>query len=74
MKYYKSCTICGDTYHIKLTDKEYEDFINKNDLIQNIFPNFNPTEREFLKTGYCPDCQAMLFGAKYDTDKIKKEI
>ena len=74
MKYYNNCNMCGNTYYIELTDKEYEDFINKNDLIQNIFPNFNPTEREFLKTGYCPDCQAMLFGAKYDTDKIKKEI
>lgn len=30
--------------------------------VQDAFPHLNPVEREFLITGYCPDCQKLLFG------------
>lgn len=41
------------------------------ELMQEIFPEMDPQKREFIKTGYCPDCQELIFGSKYDrTDFI----
>ena len=36
--------------------------------IQDIFPNLTPTEREFYKTGYCKECQDILFASPMDYD------
>lgn len=30
--------------------------------IQDLFPELSMVEREFLKNGYCTECQDMLFG------------
>ena len=32
-------------------------------LIQNAWPRSTREDREFLQTGYCPACMALLFGA-----------
>jgi hypothetical protein len=37
---------------------EYE---QGNGLIQEVFPELNRAEREFLKTGYCSGCQEQIF-------------
>ena len=61
----KDCPMCGKTYFVKLTEVEYDQYkkyIAYGSLIQNALSNTSPTVREFLKTGYCPDCQKLLFG------------
>lgn len=30
------------------------------------FPDMDVQKREFIKSGYCPDCQKALFGTEYD--------
>lgn len=30
--------------------------------VQDALPDMNPVEREFMITGYCPDCQKQIFG------------
>lgn len=57
--------MCGKTHFVKLTEVEYDQYkkyIAYGSLIQNALSNASPTVREFLKTGYCPDCQKLLFG------------
>ena len=51
---------------------QFNEWMYKHKLIQDCFPSFNPMEREFIKTGYCPDCQTLLFGTNFDSDRIKK--
>lgn len=61
----KECPMCGKTYFVKLTEVEYDQYkkyIAYGSLIQNALSNTSPTVREFLKTGYCPGCQELLFG------------
>lgn len=61
----KECPMCGEIHFVKLTDVEYDQYkkyITYGRLIQNALPNISPTVREFLKTGYCPGCQELLFG------------
>ena len=61
----KECPMCGKTHFVKLTEVEYDQYkkyIAYGSLIQNALSNTSPTVREFLKTGYCPECQELLFG------------
>lgn len=59
------CGICGRESRIKLTEDEleaYRGYLAGGQLIQECLPSLNRCEREFLKSGYCTDCQEMLFG------------
>ena len=60
----RECPMCRDywTKELDVTVEKLEKFYEKADLIQNIFPNLEPREREFIKTGYCYDCQSLIFG------------
>lgn len=61
----KKCPMCGRVCELKLDESQLEKLIeydNGGILIQDAFPEFNPTEREFIKLGYCPECQEMIFG------------
>lgn len=67
------CPMCNKHHKIKLTYDEYErlyDYRHGYGTIQEQFPDRNKVEREFLKTGYCPQCQEMVFGDG-ETDNIK---
>ncbi len=69
----RNCMICGKYSHLLLTDEEmtaYKEYKEKGGLIQDILPSLNNCEREFLKSGYCPKCQEMLFG-NGETERIK---
>lgn len=71
---YKLCPMCSQEYLMVLSNKEtkkYEEYISGEGYIQTQLPDLNPVEREFLKTGYCPECQEVLFG-NGETDRIRK--
>lgn len=55
------CPWCGKDYEFKVP---YDGYIKWRSgvLIQNAFPTLTPTEREYMLTGYCADCQKKLFG------------
>lgn len=65
MKMYNHCDLCGKGGYIKLT-REQSDKVSQyhmgDGLVQELFPELNPTEREFIKTGMCMKCQKMMFG------------
>lgn len=63
----KICPMCGTKNHMELTQEEteaYADWKRENLNIQDAFPHKTLTEREFLLSGYCVDCQRVLFGSK----------
>lgn len=41
--------------------------------IQDIFPEMNPMEREFIITGYCPECQKKFYKTQYTSELIEVE-
>lgn len=70
-----TCLMCEGVYRMKLTQEE----ANAIDLyaisfrtIQELLPHFNPVEREFVKSGYCPGCQEVLFGTSYKSRRISR--
>ena len=74
IKYEKNCPMCGTTSTIELTDEEargVRKYLTQRCLIQEALPALRPSEREFIVTGYCPDCQNLLFGCENSkTDKF----
>lgn len=63
----RDCPMCKRTAYMKITRsmaEEYLHYVAYGGLIQNELPSFNKFAREFVKTGYCPDCQKMLFNAE----------
>ena len=79
----KECPMCGEIHFVKLTDVEYDQYkkyIAYGSLIQNALSNTSPTVREFLKTGYCPECQELLFGKSeqkelfFSYDNIREDV
>lgn len=58
------CPFCGNVTdkNLDVTKEQLVRYYNREDLIQNIFPNLSPDEREFIMTGYCDSCQEKIFG------------
>lgn len=68
------CPICKKAHQITLTNEQDTalwEWEHGYGAIQELLPDLNPVEREFLKSGYCPDCQEELFG-NGETSKISK--
>jgi hypothetical protein len=63
----ETCPMCRKLYGFRLEDGEeyaaYVKYTYGNNLIQDILL-FNSFEREFIKSGLCPNCQEILFGNK----------
>lgn len=55
------CPMCGKTHSVEVNLTAYEKWQN-GELIQNAMPKLSPTEREQLISGFCPDCQTVIFG------------
>ena len=69
----KTCPFCGKRCYIELTNEQDGALFkwHNGTLIQEAFPELNAVEREFIKTGYCPECQENIFG-NGKTDKVKE--
>ena len=57
----QTCPMCGNEHSIEVDANALADYRAGGKLIQDCFPDLTPLEREFIKTGYCPDCQDLLF-------------
>ena len=67
----KRCPMCGGVHFMEVDEEKLYEYEFTRALIQEVFPDLNPHEREFIKTGYCPECQELLFGTTYEGNKIK---
>lgn len=67
----KTCPMCNYDHYFRLTDvqaKQWSDYVCYGGLIQDRMLDVDKFGREFIKSGYCPDCQEKLFGSTL-TDK-----
>ena len=67
---YRLCPMCGRQHYMKLTDEQAHklfEYEHGDSLIQEVFPELGRAEREFLKTGYCSECQETIFGQGSDS-------
>lgn len=57
------CPMCGNLTHLEVPDDIYQPYVTRYEAgfgyLQDIPLPAN--EREFIKTGYCMECQEMLF-------------
>lgn len=63
----RTCPMCNRAAFLKLTGmqiEQYNAYICYGGIIQDRIPSLNKFGREFVKTGYCPDCQELLFSCK----------
>lgn len=69
----KVCPFCNEEYVMEVTEGQYEkykEYERGGQYIQELFPDLNAVEREFLKTGMCLNCQGDIF-MNNKSDKIK---
>ena len=67
----EKCPMCQQTFSLGLLSDElegYRKFTEEEEDIQDVLPQLNLFEREFLITGMCPECQANLFGKELPDD------
>ena len=60
----KECPMCGEETYLRLTKEQVEqwkNYICYGGLIQDKLSTLDEFGREFIKMGYCPSCQEMLF-------------
>lgn len=60
-----TCPLCGKTTTIEMTKEEYDEMSLPRSVrrpVQTIFPDMPKDLREVLISGYCPECQKMIFG------------
>jgi len=67
----KTCPMCGKDSKLFVDTDKYYHYMHSKELIQNVFPELNPAQREFIKTGYCSDCQKLIFNSKYVIEEEK---
>lgn len=60
------CPICGKDHSILMFETDYYDYLKKRKsgmLIQECLPkDMDKVNREKFITGYCDDCQKLIFG------------
>lgn len=66
----RECPMCGKEHIMYVDSDKFNRYATGDELIQDVFKDLNPLEREFIKTGYCEDCQKQLFDTNYTSDKI----
>ena len=60
----KKSSISGKIHSMDLdiTDEQLSEYYNGDKLIQDIFPNLSPDEREFIMSGITPEEWDSMFG------------
>lgn len=74
MEFHVKCPMCSGRWSIELNEdqeRRFFEYKHSGKLIQDALPDLNAVEREFLKLGYCPECQKEIFDCD-ETDKIHK--
>lgn len=59
IKLEKQCPFCGKTHVMEFDALSYNVGMEKymsGALCQNAFPDFTPSQREFIMTGICDEC------------------
>jgi hypothetical protein len=57
-----------NTMDLNVTQDQLDLYAQGKELIQNVFPNLNPDEREFIKTGVTKKEWDDMFGSEEEED------
>ena len=60
-----------NTMDLDITEDQLAEYLSGRGLIQSIFPNLSPTEREFLMTGASPEEWSAVMGGSSDDQEEK---
>lgn len=63
----KPCTVCGLQSQLEVADNDFQAF-TEGKLVQDVFPEWSPAERELFITGTHPDCWDILFPPDEDEE------
>jgi len=55
------CIKCGSTTNIAVEQDDLKRYMNKEGLVQEIFPYLSSDERELIISGICPACWNKIF-------------
>lgn len=66
-----TCPMCGRINRIKVNANAFAAWKSRTMLLQDAFPDLNRFEREFVKSGYCPEHQSLVFGVKMVPNQIE---
>lgn len=62
----KECPRCGVIMGLNLSQEQFfcyqKQYLSGEKCIQDALPDMGCFQREFLMTGYCPECQSVIFG------------
>lgn len=62
------CAICERDFQLRpVTTDQWRAFQNGTGLVQDIFPDLSPNEREMLGGGICPNCWDDILGPETKT-------
>ena len=65
------CPMCNKQISLKISKGDFEKLeMRTNEHIQDLFPNFDKFQREFLISHYCPKCQMLIFASDYKITSI----
>jgi hypothetical protein len=59
--YFVECSMCSETYELKMNYYDYVKWCKRLTTVQTIFPYIPAAERELLITGICPSCWNSMF-------------
>lgn len=67
----KQCPMCRSFSFVYLNDRDCSAYLKNKDtkLIQDILPNTPAIMREILLSGYCVECQSVLFCSNFTEDE-----
>lgn len=64
------CPMCGKTHYLYKVPKSLVERVRNRresgEYIQDILKDYSPTDREKFITGYCDECQALIFTGEED--------
>lgn len=58
------CERCGKTYGLTVRAVDYLRYLQKTELIQDVFSYLRPPLRELFVSGICPKCWEHAFGGE----------
>lgn len=67
----KVCPVCGSRHVLRFLDRRlYDSYLKEGYTLDQVFPTLNKTEKEFIETGTCLECQKKGTRRKVESDMI----
>ena len=51
-----ACPFCEEEIDVPITEERYDNYLSGKLVIQDLFPELTPSQREAIQTGICDSC------------------